>query len=131
MPEASKKAPCKDGDLDELIKLGRHLLYEMGQCQSSRYGDVLHQSFLFILKSHKLTNAPLDRLVGPITKKLEAFMTKAKSKMSVKFFNDLAQRYPVYLIEALDRLADLSITAVNGYRKSVASDLMLKIVKSG
>ena len=78
-----------------------------------------------------MANAPIEGLAMPLAKKLENFMTKAKSKMSVKFFNDVAQRFPGYLIGQLERLSDLSITAVNGYRKSVASDLMLKVVKSG
>ena len=58
-------------------------------------------------------------------------MTKSKSKTSVKFFTDVAQRHPAYLIGSLDRLAGWSANAVNGYRQSVAADLMLKIVKSG
>ena len=89
------------------------------------------KTFLFILKCHKMANAPIEGLAVPLAKKLENFMTKAKSKMSVKFFNDVAQRFPGYLIGQLEKLSDLSITAVNGYRKSVASDLMLKVVKSG
>ena len=78
-----------------------------------------------------MANAPIEGLAMPLAKKLKNFMTKAKSKMSVKFFNDVAQRFPGYLIGELEKLCDLSITAVNGYRKSVASDLMLKVVKSG
>ena len=151
MPDASKKSACKTAKVEDLIDLGREILYEMSQCQSPRYGDVLHQlrflltfifssniisetsskTFLFVLKCHKMANAPIEGLAMPLAKKLENFMTKAKSKMSVKFFNDVAQRFPGYLIGELEKLCDLSITAVNGYRKSVASDLMLKVVKSG
>merc|ERR1712106_995439 len=130
MPDAAKKSPCKSGSLDELTVLARHVLYEMGQCQSSKYGEVLHQVFLFLLKSHKIAGHSAERLTGPIMKKLESFMTKAKSKMSVKFFAELAQRHPTYLLGALEPLSNWSTSAVNGFRMSVASDLMLKIVKS-
>ena len=104
MPDASKKTPCKSGDLDELTKLALYVLYEMGQCQSSKYGDVLHHTFLFLLKSHKLAGHSAERLKGPIMKKLASFMTKAKSKMSVKFFVELAQRHPTYMMGALESL---------------------------
>ena len=58
-------------------------------------------------------------------------MERAKSKMSVKFFQDVSQRHPHYMMSSFTNLLGYTATAVNGYRMTVASDLMLKVLKSG
>ena len=66
-----------------------------------------------------------------IATKLNNFMTKTSSRLSVKFFQDVAQRFPEYMVDMVPDLLAFSNSAVNGYRKTIASDLLLKIVKSG
>ena len=58
-------------------------------------------------------------------------MERSKSKMSVKFFQDVSQRHPHYMMGTFTNLLAYTATAVNGYRMTVASDLMLKVLKSG
>ena len=58
-------------------------------------------------------------------------MTQSSSKMSVKFFQDVCQRYPEFMLASTESILKFTSTAINGYRKTIASDLLLKMAKSG
>ena len=66
-----------------------------------------------------------------IAPKLENLMTQSSSKMSVKFFQDCCQRYPEFMLGSTESILKFTSTAINGYRKTIASDLLLKMAKSG
>ena len=51
--------------------------------------------------------------------------------MSVKFFQDVCQRYPEFMLASTESILKFTSTAINGYRKTIASDLLLKMAKSG
>merc|ERR1719447_2362172 len=137
----SEKSACRTCDLDEMKGLCEFLLRDMMKSHSTKYSTVLHETFLYILRSmratlsekddNKLQNQTYQKINSLIAPKLENLMTQSSSKMSVKFFQDVCQRYPEFMLASTESILKFTSTAINGYRKTIASDLLLKMAKSG